>query len=41
MYEKVGNANQKVCKQVRNDIKVKVVYKASSIPTSFSDHCAV
>ena len=36
MYKEVGMACQKVCKQGRNDIKRKVVYKALSIPTSFS-----
>ena len=41
MYKEVGMACQKVCKQVRNDIKVKVVYEASSTPTSILHHCAV
>ena len=30
MYKEVEMAFKKVCKQVRNDIKVKVVYKAPS-----------
>ena len=40
-YKEVGIACQKVCKQVRNDIKVKVVYKALSTPTSFCTPLAV
>ena len=34
-------ACQKVCKQDRNDTKVKVVSETLSIPTSFSHYCAV
>ena len=44
-YKEAGMVFQKVCKQVRNGIKV--AYKASSpyiqvdSPPSFSHHCAV
>ena len=38
MYKEVGMACQEVCKQVRNDIKVKVVYKLPSLH-HFTLHC--
>ena len=36
IYKEVGMVCQEVCKHVRSNLKVKVVYKTLSIPTSFA-----